>query len=91
MEQFYAEQAQGYDSFRKRLLKGREELIAGLQAPPNAVLVDLGGGTGANVEFARPEFVSDLAAWHIVDLAGSLLKVADARIAENQMAQCSYR
>ena len=43
---FYAPQIDHYDRFRERLLQGREQLIAKLQLPDNAHLVDLGGGTG---------------------------------------------
>ena len=50
MESFYGGQAEAYDSFRKRLLKGREELWSLLDVPEDGVWVDMGGGTGANLE-----------------------------------------
>ena len=51
MENFYAGQAEAYDDFRKRLLKGRQELWNLLRPPLGAVWVDMGAGTGANLEY----------------------------------------
>lgn len=51
MESFYAGQAGAYDDFRKRLLKGRQELWNCIRPPLGGVWVDMGGGTGANLEF----------------------------------------
>ena len=50
MESFYGGQAAAYDDFRKRLLKGREELWGAIPRPTEGVWVDMGGGTGANIE-----------------------------------------
>ncbi|MEM1433940.1 MAG: class I SAM-dependent methyltransferase [Pseudomonadota bacterium] len=82
MESFYAAQAEDYDAFRKRLLTGRERLLERLELPPGAVVADLGGGTGANLDFLPAGMRAQLGHWHIVDLAGSLLRIADQRIAE---------
>ncbi|MDA1178090.1 MAG: SAM-dependent methyltransferase, partial [Planctomycetota bacterium] len=54
MENFYAGQAQAYDDFRRRLLQGRQQLWQQILDHPGAVWVDLGGGTGANLEFFDP-------------------------------------
>ncbi|HBE68068.1 MAG TPA: SAM-dependent methyltransferase [Planctomycetaceae bacterium] len=78
MESFYSGQASGYDDFRRRLLHGREELFQSIETPQNGVWVDLGGGTGGNVEFIQDR-VSDLSSIYVVDLASSLLKVAQQR------------
>src|SRR5215475_13700427 len=51
LSEFYAPQAQHYDRFRERLLRGRGELIARLPLPERAHVVELGGGTGRNAEF----------------------------------------
>ena len=40
MESFYGGQAKAYDDFRKRLLKGREELYAEIPRPEHGVWVD---------------------------------------------------
>lgn len=78
MEHFYAGQADAYDDFRKRLLKGREELWAAIQPPAGAVWVDLGGGTGGNVEFLG-ERMGQIGKMYVVDLSPSLLQVAQRR------------
>ncbi len=81
LEAFYGRQAEGYDAFRARLLRGRRELLDALPLAPGQVVVDLGGGTGANLEFLDDARREALAAWYIVDLAPSLLAVARERIA----------
>ena len=50
MESFYGGQAEAYDDFRKRLLKGREELWQNMPKTAGSIWVDMGGGTGANIE-----------------------------------------
>lgn len=50
MESFYAPQAAAYDASRRRLLPGREELYQSIEVPEGGVWVDMGGGTGANLE-----------------------------------------
>src|SRR5436190_8007633 len=54
MENFYAGQAEAYDNFRKRLLKGRQELWNLIQPPAGGTWIDMGGGTGANLDFFAP-------------------------------------
>lgn len=80
LQAFYGAQAQGYDRFRERLLHGRAELIAHLSLPPNAHVVELGGGTGRNVEFFG-ERLGDIAAFDLVDLCAALLAHARTRLA----------
>lgn len=82
MESFYSGQADAYDDFRKRLLHGREELFQTIDFPTDGVWVDLGGGTGANMEFIKSR-VPELQKAYVVDLAGSLLKVAGERFRGN--------
>lgn len=89
MEAFYADQAADYDAFRRRLLTGRESLLSRLEVAPGAVLVDLGGGTGANLEFLPSAQRERLAHWHIVDLSESLLAVAEQRIKRLGLQQVS--
>lgn len=79
LESFYSGQADAYDDFRKRLLKGRRELYRSLPIKPGAVWVDMGGGTGANLEFIADR-VPKLGKVYVVDLSTSLLDVARARI-----------
>ena len=79
LESFYAGQAESYDDFRRRLLKGREELWRELELPEDGVWVDMGGGTGSNLEYVG-EKLSRLRKVYIVDLSPSLLRVARQRI-----------
>lgn len=84
LESFYRGQAGHYDGFRQRLLQGRRELIESLpwEKAAGGVWVDLGGGTGANLEFAGDRLRS-LKAVYLVDLCPSLLEVARERIARH--------
>jgi S-adenosylmethionine-diacylgycerolhomoserine-N-methlytransferase len=79
LEAFYGGQSAGYDDFRRRLLHGREEMMAALAIPAGGRLLDLGGGTGSNLE-CLGEPLSLLRSVEIVDLCPSLLRVADERI-----------
>lgn len=81
LESFYAGQAEAYDHFRRRLLHGREELWSRLEAPDGGTWVDLGGGTGSNLELLGPR-LQRLGQVLVVDLSPSLLAVARRRIAE---------
>jgi len=78
MESFYSGQASAYDDFRRRLLKGREQLWRAIEEPPGAVWCDMGGGTGANVEFFGDR-LDQLNKVYVVDLSPSLLEVASQR------------
>ena len=73
MESFYGGQAAAYDDFRKRLLKGREELWGAIPRPTEGVWVDMGGGTGANIENLAND-IESLKKVYVVDLSESLLK-----------------
>ena len=82
LESFYGRQAHGYDEFRKRLLRGRQELWNALPVQEGGVCVDMGGGTGANLEFLGDR-LRNFSKVYLVDLSPSLLKVAQERIAAN--------
>ncbi|KAL1976867.1 hypothetical protein VTN31DRAFT_3149 [Thermomyces dupontii] len=91
LESFYRSQASVYDTTRKRLLRGREDMLGlvaaqlkyrmskhGLSQP---IWVDIGGGTGYNIE-AMNQFVkveSFFSHVYLVDLSPSLLEVARKR------------
>jgi S-adenosylmethionine-diacylgycerolhomoserine-N-methlytransferase len=81
MESFYSGQADAYDSFRKRLLKGRQELWSAIESPSDAVWVDMGGGTGANLDYFGDR-IEQLKKVYVVDLSPSLLEVAQRRVDE---------
>ncbi|MDX1946901.1 MAG: class I SAM-dependent methyltransferase [Pirellulaceae bacterium] len=81
MENFYAGQAGAYDDFRKRLLKGRQELWNLIDAPAGGTWLDMGGGTGANLDYFGDKLAS-LGKVYVLDLSHSLLEIANKRIAE---------
>lgn len=72
MESFYSGQAAEYDEFRKRLLSGREDLFAAIDVPEDGVWVDMGGGTGSNLELLGDR-IERLRKVYVVDLSSSLL------------------
>src|SRR5262245_38296591 len=90
MENFYAGQAEAYDDFRKRLLKGRQDLGNLNPPPPDVTWLDMGGGTGANLDYFRGAGKEDngqggtlagLSKIYVLDLSRSLLDVARKRFA----------
>ena len=82
LESFYNKQASLYDSYRSRMLHGRQPLISEMSAKKNDVWVDFGGGTGSNLEFFGKN-VTDFKQVTIVDITPSLVEVAKERIAKN--------
>jgi S-adenosylmethionine-diacylgycerolhomoserine-N-methlytransferase len=83
LESYYRDQAAGYDDFRRRLLPGRAELFAALDVPAGGRWVDMGGGTGANLEQLGGR-MSQLADLYLVDLSPSLLAIARQRLQANR-------
>lgn len=94
LESFYKLQADAYDQFRSGLLHGRKPMLAAVAARllkpagkaatalSDLIWVDLGGGTGYNVELME-EFM-DLACFKkvvIVDLCSALCEQARNRVA----------
>lgn len=88
LSSFYDQQAQGYDDFRKRLLQGRQEMIASLPDAQGGLWIDMGGGTGANLEFYGSR-LKDLRKVYVVDLAKSLLDVCNRRVADQKWTNIS--
>lgn len=86
LENFYREQAQDYDRFRKRLLPRREELYRSVSGLTKGVWLDFGGGTGANLESIASE-IDQFDKISIIDLCPSLLSIATQRIQENNWQQ----
>lgn len=82
LEGFYAPQAGRYDAFRARLLHGRGELLGALAPRAGERVVELGGGTGANLlTLHQICALETLASVQLVDLCPSLLEVARTRAA----------
>lgn len=82
LESFYVKQVDAYDRFRKRLLTGRDELMRAMQPKEGEVWVDMGCGTGANIEFLGSD-LNKLKKVYLVDLTTSMLRVANKRIQDN--------
>lgn len=82
LESFYNKQASLYDSYRCRMLHGRQPLIYEMSAKKNDVWVDFGGGTGSNLEFFGKN-IADFKQVTIVDITPSLVEVAEERITKN--------
>lgn len=93
LESFYQDQAGAYDQFRTGLLHGRSPMLAAVAArllehnpkqnEQGLVWVDMGGGTGYNVE--KMEEFMDLGLFkkvYVVDLCTSLCEQARARVAK---------
>ncbi len=80
LDAFYGPQVEHYDRFRERLLHGREQLVARLDLPRDAHVVELGGGTGRNAEFFGAR-LDTIARYDVVDLCAPMLEQARARSA----------
>ncbi|KAF7902650.1 hypothetical protein EAF00_002553 [Botryotinia globosa] len=93
LESFYKAQAGVYDATRKRLLRGRKDMLALVAAQlvnkasrerthdTKRIWVDIGGGTGWNIE-AMSEYVSVpefFSSVYLVDFSPSLCDVARKR------------
>lgn len=88
LELFYKNQAHIYDATREILLKGRSECLrlayAHLSKKKDLVWIDIGGGTGRNIEYMDEvaAVASHFKAVYLVDLSPSLCEVARARFQE---------
>lgn len=87
LEQFYRNQAHVYDSTRQFLLKGREDCLtltaAHMDTSKKLVWVDIGGGTGKNIEMMNDivPLTKAFKAIYLVDLSPSLCEIARQRFA----------
>ena len=81
LQRFYAPQAEAYDAFREKLLQGRRELVDLLPAAGGDRVVELGAGTGRNLEFFGSR-LAELGEVEAVDLCPALLDVARRRWAQ---------
>jgi len=78
LQAFYAPQASRYDDFRARLLHGRSDLVDRLAPPKKGTVVELGGGTGSNIDRFGPR-MQELQRYTLVDLCPALLEQARPR------------
>ena len=82
LESFYSGQARAYDVYRHRFLHGRVPMIEVMPTPRRGVWLDMGGGTGANLEHLKDSMAS-FSRVIVLDLCGPLLEVARGHIASN--------
>lgn len=87
LERFYGPQAADYDRFRERLLQGRHELIDRLPVAEGARVVELGAGTGRNLEFFG-ERLARFGHVYAIDLCGPLIRLASARMGGRANVTC---
>ena len=80
LDAFYAPQAHSYDAFRERLLHGRNSLINILKPDPGSHVVELGAGTGRNIEVFGDR-IATFAQLDLVDVCKPLLEQARQRAA----------
>ena len=83
LESFYVSQADLYDYYRHRMLHGRFPMINAMPAPKGGTWLDLGGGTGSNLEY----FGENLNHWGkciVLDLTPSLCETARRRVASRK-------
>jgi S-adenosylmethionine-diacylgycerolhomoserine-N-methlytransferase len=78
LNSFYGPQAGQYDASRARFLRGRRELYEMLPTPDGGIWLELGGGTGANLE-QLGDRLRRLAQVYLVDLSSGLLETARRR------------
>eukprot|EP00948_MAST-09A_sp_MAST-9A-sp1_P000927 g927.t1 len=79
LEDFYSDQADNYDSYRSRMLHGKQELMLRLPIFKGASWIEIGGGTGDSLGYIA-ENVHLFSSVEVLDLCKSLLKVCDKRI-----------
>lgn len=85
LEKFYSPQAHLYDGFRSKFLWAREPMLAAcaarLQGMNDLVWVDLGGGTGENIELMSKYMdLQKFSRIYIVDLCSSLCQQARQKV-----------
>eukprot|EP00798_Chlamydomonas_sp_ICE-L_P001317 gene1317-32670_t len=88
LEDFYKPQAKEYDNFRSRFLWAREPMLTAVASctygRSDLVWVDLGGGTGENIELMAAVMpVESFRTVYVVDLCHSLCQQAKMRFQED--------
>ena len=78
MDKVYRGQRHIYDATRKYFLFGRDRLIDGLALPPGGSLLEVGCGTGRNLDLAGRRWPG--ARLHGLDISGQMLTSARARL-----------
>lgn len=85
LESFYSEQAEDYDEFRAKLLPGRMEMMSELAKTAAGNWLDVGAGTGKNIEYLGVEDAQKFNEIHLLDLSFSLLQKAKQLVDEHNL------
>lgn len=80
LQNYYSSQAEGYDASRIKHLRGRQEMIELVDPPRGSVWVDIGCGTGWNLEFLGASKAKLVEQIYLIDLSQSLLEIAKERV-----------
>jgi len=80
LESFYRKQADSYDTSRKDICPHRNVFFEEVARYPGAVWIDIGGGTGAILDYTPIERLRALDKLIIVDLTPSLLAKAEQKV-----------
>lgn len=79
MDRVYRHQRHIYDATRKYYLLGRDPMIAGLNPPPGASVLEIGCGTGRNLVKAARRYKN--ASFYGIDISREMLETAGRSIA----------
>ena len=82
LESFYKNQASLYDSYRYRMLHARKPMISNMPTPKGGIWIDMGGGTGSNLEYFGDK-LNHFSKVIVLDLCPSLAEEARARNKKN--------
>lgn len=82
MDGIYRRQRHVYDATRRYYLLGRDHLIARLDVPPDACVLELGCGTGRNLLLAARRYPQ--ARFHGLDISQAMLRTARRGIRAEQ-------
>lgn len=82
MDRMYRYQRHIYDLTRKYYLFGRDRMIAGLKAPADASILEVGCGTGRNLVLARRHYPT--AKLYGLDISAEMLQTARTNLAGDQ-------
>lgn len=83
MDRMYRHQRHVYDLTRRYYLLGRDQMIAGLDAPARVSILEVGCGTGRNLIHAARRYPH--ARLYGFDISGEMLETAGGRIASARL------
>jgi ubiquinone/menaquinone biosynthesis C-methylase UbiE len=76
---FYKTQSKYYDNYRNRMLHGRQKLMTTIPFKKQSVYIDIGGGTGCNLEYIK-SIIELFDVVYIIDICEPLLIIAQEKL-----------